>query len=141
MSFTQTNQLYEDKKKVREFLDNLSFVTEELFESGREAGYFFPSNVFYFISDWANKDWQFQRLLSSNPHINNNQSNMRDQLVLMQNQVSSDQNYDDIGGSFKFKPPYDLVGRDELIESKKDSMGEFIQKFANSYKIVRDYSV
>ncbi|MCR9308627.1 MULTISPECIES: hypothetical protein [Vibrio] len=141
VSHTETNPLYEDKKKVREFLDNLSFVTEELFESGREAGYFFPSNVFYFIQNWKNKDWQFQRLLSSNPITRNNQLNMREQLVLMHNQVSFDQNYDDIGVVFKFKPPYDLVGRDELIESNKDSMGEFIQKFANSYKIVRDYSV
>lgn len=140
VSYTETNQLYEDKQKVREFLDNLSFVTEELFSSGREAGYFFPSNVFYFISDWANKDWQFQRLLSSNPNIYKNQVNMREQLVLMHNQVSCDQYYDNIGLSFKYKPSYDLDGRDELIELKKDSMGEFIQRFSNSYKIVRDYS-
>ncbi|MGW7677422.1 hypothetical protein [Shewanella sp. S23-S33] len=140
VSCSQTDQLYEDKRKVREFLDCLSFVTEELFSSGREAGYFFPSNVFYFISDWASKDWQFQRLLSSNQNINNNQVNMRQQLVLMHNQVSGDQYYDDIGLSFKYKPPYDLPSRNELIESRKDSMGVFIQEFANSYKVVRDYS-
>ncbi|WP_265452182.1 hypothetical protein [Aeromonas salmonicida] len=138
--YTQPDQLYEDKRKVREFLDCLSFVTEELFSSGREAGYFFPSRIFYFIADWEDKDWQFRRLLSSNPDIRKNQVIMREKLISMYDQISGDEYYDDIGSSFKYKPPHDLNGRNALIESRKDSMGGFILEFANSYIPVRNYS-
>lgn len=58
----------------------------------------------------------------------------------MHNQISSDRDYGYIRTSFKYKPAYDLDNRDELIESKKDSMDKLIQKLAESYKVVRDYS-
>jgi hypothetical protein len=140
VSLPQTDQLYDDRKKVREFLDSLAFIFKELFNYGSEAGYFFPSNVFDFIAHWGNNDWEFQRLLSINPDIKNNQITIREQLVFMHNQVSGDRDYDYIGASFKYKPAYDLDNRDELIESKKDSMGKFIDTLAESYKVVRDYS-
>ena len=141
VSLPQTDQLYEDRKKTRDFLDSIAFIFDELFESGREAGYFFPTNVFYFVPEWDANDWKLKRLFSCNSEIASHQQNMRNQLVYMHNQVSQDNYYKDIGYSFKYKPPYPLDDRDELIESKKDSMGEFINKFAESYIVVRDYSV
>ncbi|TYT75681.1 hypothetical protein [Desulfobotulus mexicanus] len=140
VSQPQVDQLYDDRKKVREFLDSMASVFDELFNLGREAGYFFPVNVFTFISEWTDSDWQFRRLLSSNENIQDHQVNMRSQLIKMHNQVRNDNYYEYIGRSFKYKPPYDLDNRNELIKSKKDSMGKFINKFAESYVVVSDYS-
>lgn len=140
VSTQEYDPVYDDRKKVREFLDKLGFVTSELFSSGRTAGYFFPSKVFDFISEFASDDWQFNRLLSKNQEIAEHQINMRNQLVSMHNQIIIDHHYNYIGSSFKYNPPYELEGRNELIESKQNSMEEFIKSFAISYTGLRDYS-
>ncbi|PWQ96783.1 hypothetical protein [Leucothrix arctica] len=131
----------EDQIKAREFLDELSFIFEALFNSSTEAGYFFPANVFYFIDRKTNNDWEVSRQLCTDQRIAENQKNMWNQLISMFNQVSQDHYYEDIGLSFKYKPPYELVGRDQLIETRKKSMGKLIQNLADSYVVVRDFSL
>ena len=140
VSQEQLNPLYDDQKKARQFLDKLSVVFDELFTSGRTAGYFFPSNVFYFIRDWTESDWNYNRLLSRNAEISRHQNNIRNQLINMHNQVIEDSHYKDIGLSFKYMPPQSLKNRDKIIEKKQDSMLHMINSLADSYKIVRNYS-
>lgn len=137
----QVDQAYEDRKKARVFLDNLEVVINELFESGRSAGYFFPTNVFYYVSEMSTNDWKLKKMFCCNNSIASHQQNMWYQLVQMCNEIIGDSYYENIGLAFKFKPPFELVNRDLLIENKQDMMGELINKFANSYIVVRDYSV
>ena len=136
----QFDPLYEDKKKVREFLDSLSFVFNELFSLGREAGYFFPSNVFYYIGNNFNDDWSFERLKSKNPVIAIHQENIRNSLIEMCNHIMRDSYYGDIGVSFKYKPPFNIKDRDDLIENNKDAIGDLIEKVADSYNNIKAYA-
>lgn len=136
----QFDPIYEDKKKVREFLDSLWFVFQELFSSGREAGYFFPSNVFYHIGDNFNDDWSFERLKSKNPLIAEHQKIIRNSLIEMYNRIRLDLHYEDIGKSLKYKPPFDIKDRDNLIEDKKDAIGGLIEKVRVSYGNIKEYA-
>lgn len=137
----QFDPLYEDKKKVREFLDSLGFVFQQLFSLGREAGYFFPSNVFYYIiSDNFNNDWSFERLKSKNSFIAKHQEEIRNSLIEMKNHIICDQYYDDIGLSFKYKPPFEIKNRNNLIENNKDAIGNLIQRVADSYDSIKRYA-
>ncbi len=140
LSETSSTQLYDDQKNVRTFLDKLSLVFQELFTLGREAGYFFPSNVIAFIPEWCENDWEFKRLLSKNSVISHHQINMQNQLIAMYNQVTEDHHYKYIGLSFKFSPPHELKNREMLIEDARNSMETLINNFASSYNAVSEYS-
>lgn len=136
----QFDPLYEDRKKVRTFLDSLSFVFQELFSSGREAGYFFPSNVFYHISNNFNDEWSFERLRSKNSEIARSQENIVNSLIKMYNHIKCDPCYVDIGISFKYMPPFDMPDRDALIERNKDAIGGFIGMLFESYNNIKTYA-
>lgn len=136
----QLDPLYEDRKKVREFLDSLDFVFHELFSSGREAGYFFPSNVFYHINEIFNDDYSFNRLKSRNPVIAHHQEKIRNTLIEMRNHITRTPYYEYIGRSFKYMPPFQIPGRDALIENNKTAIYHLIVILADSYSNIKKYA-
>ena len=135
-----SGHIAEDKRKVREFLDYFSLAFTELFPMGGEAGYFFPANVLYEYGDSLGNDWHFQRLKSNDPSIAQHQTAIRELLQAMFRQLRNDSYYDDIGRSLKYKPPFDLKGRDQLIEERKASMGKFIAQMEFAYDSIKGYA-
>jgi hypothetical protein len=135
-----SNNLIEDKRKVRQFLDDFSLAFTELFPMGGEAGYFFPANVLYEYSDQIDNDWAFQRLKSNDPSIAKHQVAIIDSLRAMFQQLRSDSYYDDIGMSLKYKPPFDLKGRDQLIEERKESMRKLVAQMRFAYDSIKSYA-
>jgi hypothetical protein len=134
------DHVVDDKRNVREFLDNFALAFTELFPIGGEAGYFFPANVLYEYGDAIEDDWAFQRLKSNDPSIANHQSAIRDSLAAMFRQLRADPYYEDIGRSLKYKPPFDLKGRDELIEGRKESMRMLIAQMKLAYDSIKGYA-
>ncbi|PTN50392.1 hypothetical protein DAI43_17175 [Achromobacter xylosoxidans] len=135
-----TSHLAEDKRKVRDFLDYFSLAFEELFPLGREAGYFFPTNVLYKYGENLDNDWYFQRLNSSDDSIAQYQVSIRQSLCAMFCQLRADPYYEDIGRSLKYKPLFNLANRDQLIEGRKDSMGKFIDDLKSAYEKIKSYA-
>jgi len=130
----------EDQKKVREFLDYFSMAFEELFQRGSEAGYFFPTCVMDKYSDWLRHDWNYQRLKSKDKSIAQHQEAIRQTLIAMFQQIRSDPYYDHIGLSFKYKPPYELKDRNQLIDQRRDSMGQLIWQMKKAYERIKFYA-
>lgn len=135
-----SNYLAEDKRKVRDFLDYFFLAFEELFPRGREAGYFFPTNVLYGYGENIGNDWHFQRLQSSDPSIAQYQVSIRQSLYSMFCQLRQDPYYEDIGSSLKYKPPFELANRNQLIEDRKNSMGKFIDDLEFAYENIKGYA-
>jgi hypothetical protein len=135
-----SGHIAEDKRKVRDFLDYFSLAFAELFPRGGEAGYFFPANVLYQYGDTLGDDWFFQRLKSNEPSIAQHQVAIRNSLDAMFRQLRADSYYDDIGSSLKYKPPFDLRNRDQLIEERRESMGKLIAQMKFSYDCIKDYA-
>jgi len=135
-----TSYIAEDKRKVRDFLDYFSLAFEELFPLGDEAGYFFPTPVLNEYGETLDKDWNFQSLQSSDDSIAQHQTAIRQSLDAMFYQLRADSYYEDIGLSLKYKPPYDLKDRDQLIEERKNSMGKLIAEMKFAYESIKDYA-
>ena len=135
-----SNHIEVDKQKVREFLDYFSLALAELPGRGSEAGYFFPMNVLMEYADNLGNDWFFQRLKSKNVVAGQHQDAFRGSLAAMFQQLRMDSYYDDIGASLKYKPPFDLKNRDDLIEKRKESMGKLISQMISSYNCLKDYA-
>lgn len=135
-----SGHLLEDRRKVREFLDYFSLAFTELFPMGGEAGYFFPANVLYEYGDHLGNDWHFERLKSKDPLIAQHQTAIRELLQAMFQQLRNDPYYDDIGKSLKYKPPFDLKGRDQLIEERKESMRNFVVRMKFAYDSIKGYA-
>lgn len=136
----RSNNVEVDKQKVREFLDYFSLALAELPSRGSEAGYFFPMNVLMEYADNLGNDWFFQRLKSKNVVIGQHQDAFRASLAGMFRQLSMDSYYEDIGTSLKYKPPFDLKDRDDLIEKRKESMGKLISQMMSSYNCLKEYA-
>lgn len=134
------DNVVEDKKKVRQFLDDFSLAFTELFPMGGEAGYFFPTNVLYHYATLIDNDWSFQRLQSENPSIFKHQLDIRESLRAMFQQLRDDPYYEDIGLSLKYKPPFDLKGRDRLIEERKESMRNLVIRMRYAYDSIKNYA-
>lgn len=135
-----SDNLAEDKRKVREFLDDFSLAFTELFPMGGEAGYFFPASVLYEYGDRIDNDWAFQRLKSNDPFIAEHQIAIRDLLRAMFQQLRADPYYEDIGKSLKYKPPFDLKDRDQLIEERKESMHKLVTQMIFAYDKIKGYA-
>lgn len=135
-----SDNLTDDKRKVREFLDDFHLAFTELFSMGGEAGYFFPANVLHRYGDYVDDDWAFQRLKSSDPSVAKHQVEIRDSLRTMFQQLRSDSYYFDIGLSLKYQPPFDLECRDQLIEERKENMRSLVAKMNSAYHIIKHYA-
>jgi hypothetical protein len=68
------------------------------------------------------------------------QDAFRTSLAAMFRQLRTDSYYEDIGASLKYKPPFDLKDRDDLIEKRKGSMGKLISQMMFSYNSLKDYT-
>lgn len=135
-----TSHIVEDKRKVRDFLDYFSHAFSELFPLGGEAGYFFPTNVLYRYVENLGNDWYFQRLQSSDSSIAQHQAAIRQCLYAMFRQLRADPYYEDIGISLKYKPPFDLKDRNQLIKERKDSMSKLIAEMKLAYESIKGYA-
>lgn len=133
----------QDKNRVREFLNRLHIVFNELFESGSEAGYFFPTIVYETVTDFfhCSKDWEFSKTLSSNQEVREFQFAVKNALINMVNQVDSDPYYEHIGLSFKYKIPYEIKNRDSIINERRRTMGVYVNDLVRAYETLRNYSV
>ena len=136
----QSDPLYDDRKKVRDFIERFSGAFDELFSLGGEAGYFFPSEVFYDIGSFYGSDWNFERLKSRNSTVAGHQERIRSILISMRNQIEGDHYYQDIGLSFKYVPPHGMAGRDALIENRKGSMRDLVYELRREYESIKGYA-
>lgn len=135
-----SGHIAEDKRKVRDYLDYFSLAFTELFPMGSEAGYFFPANVLYEYGESLGDDWVFQRMKSNAPSIAQHQTAIRKSLGTMFQQLRKDSYYEDIGTSLKYKPPFGLKNRDQLIEERKESMGNLIAQMKFAYESIKGYA-
>ena len=133
--------IQDDKRKVRKFLEYFNLAFSELFPMGGEAGYFFPANILYEYGENIDNDWIFQRLYSGDLSIAQHQRAIRESLAAMFLQLRSDSYYEDIGRSIKYKPPFDLKHRDQIIEERKESMRQLIYQMRCSYDSIKGYAV
>lgn len=95
------------------------------------------------VKDYFNvsNDWNFSQTLSKNQEISTAQYDMRNALIEMVNQIDEDRYYERSSSLFKYKIPYDILNRDNIIDEKQELMGGHVTNFIRAYEKLRNYVI
>ena len=135
---------YDDRQRVRDYLDKIQCTFWELFESGSEAGYFFPASLLDQIEHLRHGS-DYSRLRSTDFSIARQQRVISDTLISAIRLVRYRPGYQLVGQYLRYEPIlYEPISspqdRDRLIDLRKREMGKLLKKVQVAWNILNAYA-